>query len=62
LEAFRRGGTEASAFNNLGCIYLGQGKYAEAEAHFEKAIALSPTFYVKASENLRQARAYLAQQ
>lgn len=62
LEAFRRGGTEANAYNNLGCVYLNQKKYAEAAACFEKAIAASPTFYVKASENLRQAKSNLARQ
>ena len=56
LEAFRKGGGEAQAYNNLGCIYLEHGKYKEAIRCFEKAIELKPTFYTKASENLRKAR------
>jgi tetratricopeptide (TPR) repeat protein len=56
LEAFRKGGGEAEAYNNLGCIYLKQKKYKEAIRCFEKAIQLKPTFYTKASENLRKAR------
>jgi tetratricopeptide (TPR) repeat protein len=56
LEAFRKGGGEAQAYNNLGCIYLKQGEYVKAIRCFEKAIELKPTFYTKASENLRKAR------
>ena len=56
LEAFRKGGGKAEAYNNLGCIYLKQKKYKEAIRCFEKAIELKPTFYTKASENLKKAR------
>ncbi len=55
FEAFRKGGDEAQAYNNLGCAYLEQEKYKEATRCFEKAIELRPTFYTKASENLRKA-------
>jgi Flp pilus assembly protein TadD len=55
-EAFRKGGNEAQAYNNLGCAYLEQGKYKGAIRCFEKAIQLRPTFYKKASENLRKAK------
>jgi tetratricopeptide (TPR) repeat protein len=55
-EAFRKGGNESQAHNNLGCVYLEQGKYTEAIRCFEKAIQLKPTFYKKASENLRKAK------
>jgi tetratricopeptide (TPR) repeat protein len=59
LQAFRQGGTNAQAYNNIGCLYMSQKNYAQAIDAFEKAIALSPQFYAKASENLRQAQ-YLA--
>lgn len=55
LEAFRKGGNEAQAFNNLGCIYLEEGKLEKATACFEKAIAINPGFYLRASENLKKA-------
>jgi tetratricopeptide (TPR) repeat protein len=57
LEAFRRGGSEPQAHNNLGCIYLYQGKHDQAIRSFEQAIDLAPTFYTKASENLKKAKA-----
>jgi len=56
LEAFRRGGNEAQAFNNVGAMYLHQGNYDEAVRSFEKAMELAPTFYAKASENLRKVK------
>lgn len=59
LEAFKRGGDEAAAYNNIGSIYLVQGKYQEAIKAFEKAIKIKPSFYVKANENLRRAKAAL---
>jgi tetratricopeptide (TPR) repeat protein len=59
LEAFRAGGSEAQAYNNLGCVHLERGNHGEAVRCFEKAIALDPAFYAKASENLKKARAGL---
>ncbi|MFV9692162.1 MAG: tetratricopeptide repeat protein, partial [Desulfobacteria bacterium] len=56
FEAFRKGGNEAQAHNNLGCIYLKEGKPEKAITCFEKAISINPDFYVRASENLRKAR------
>ena len=56
FRAFRKGGTIAQAYNNLGCVYLNQSQFALAVECFEKAIALSPQFYGKASENLRNAQ------
>ena len=56
LEAFRKGGTEAQAYNNMGCVYLKQGKFEQASDYFEKAIRIDPKFYDIANENLRKAR------
>jgi Flp pilus assembly protein TadD len=56
LAAFKNGGDEAKAYNNLGVIYLGEKRYQEAIAAFEKAVQLSPSYYVKANENLKTAR------
>lgn len=51
LEWFKKGGSEAKAYNNLGCIYLSQGKTKKADKCFQMAIELDPTFYVLASKN-----------
>jgi Flp pilus assembly protein TadD len=56
FEAFKRAGGEAQAYNNLGCIYLQNRQVEKAIACFEKAIALEPVYYVKASENLKRAK------
>jgi tetratricopeptide (TPR) repeat protein len=56
MEAFKNAGNEAWAYNNLGCIYMEAGEYEKAINCFEKAIGISPTFYVKASANLKRAR------
>ncbi len=55
-EAFVRAGSEATAQNNMGYLYLLDGKNKEAAAAFEKAIELSPVFYGKAHDNLRAAK------
>jgi Flp pilus assembly protein TadD len=55
-DAFKTGGNISSANNNLGVVYLNEGKYEKAVECFEKAIANSPEFYVRASENLKTAR------
>jgi tetratricopeptide (TPR) repeat protein len=62
MDAFRKGGGDAQAYNNMGCIYLDGGKYPEAIKCFERAIALEPGFYAKASENLKKARILAAKQ
>ena len=61
-DAFRKAGGEAHAYNNMGCIYLEKGNYAEAVRCFEKAIALEPSFYAKASDNLKKAKTMAAKQ
>jgi Flp pilus assembly protein TadD len=57
LEVFRKGGNEAAAQNNLGYLYLMEGKYKEAIRAFEKALQIKPGFYVRAHENLQKALA-----
>jgi Flp pilus assembly protein TadD len=61
-DAFRKAGGEAHAYNNMGCIYLEKGNYAEAVRCFEKAIAIEPSFYAKASDNLKKAKMMAAKQ
>jgi tetratricopeptide (TPR) repeat protein len=56
LQAFIKSGSEAQAFNNLGCILLDSGKLDKAIVCFEKAIELDPKFYAIAGENLTKAR------
>ena len=56
LKAFREGGDEAQAYNNLGCFYLWEGKSDAAIIAFEKAIGGRPSFYNKANENLRRSQ------
>jgi Flp pilus assembly protein TadD len=62
LEAFRRAGGEAHAYNNMGCIYLEKGQYPEAVRSFENAIAVEPSFYAKAADNLKRAKVLAAKQ
>jgi tetratricopeptide (TPR) repeat protein len=57
LEVFKKSGDEASAHNNLGCVYMADGKYKEAIEAFEKALEIKPGFYLKAYENLKKAKA-----
>ena len=56
LAAFRRVMNEADAYNDLGYIHMTQGDVDGAFELFEKAIAASPTFHVRANENLRRLR------
>jgi tetratricopeptide (TPR) repeat protein len=62
LASFKKGGDEASAYNNLGCIYLAEENYAKAIKAFEKAIALNPKYYVRAKDNLNKAEALLKEE
>lgn len=59
LEAFKKAGDEASAYNNLGCIYLAEKDYSQAIWAFRKAMELNPKFFVKANENLLKAEAMM---
>lgn len=56
LESFRYAGGEAKAHNNLGYLLLADNQPARAVPYFEKAIELSPNYYVKAADNLKRAR------
>lgn len=58
LEVFKKGGDEASAYYNLGCIYMMEGKSKKAIQAFEKALEIKPGFYESAYENLKKAEAY----
>jgi pentatricopeptide repeat protein len=55
-DLFKKMGENAKALNNMGLIYLGQGKREQAIASFEKAIELKPSYYTKAAENLEKAK------
>ncbi len=56
FEAFRKGGDGASAYYNLGQIYIKEGKCEEAIRAFEKAIEAKPIFYPAAHEGLERAK------
>jgi tetratricopeptide (TPR) repeat protein len=62
LDAFKKVGDEASAYNNLGCIYLAEKNYSAAITAFQRAIEINPYFYVKAKENMRYAEALMKAQ
>lgn len=59
LEAFRKGGDEAQAFNNVGVYYYLDGRYEEAAHCFQKALDLRPTYYEEARVNLDKTLARL---
>jgi len=52
LKLFSKTVGEAAAWNNLGYIFMTQGKFNEAEKALNKAIELNPKFYERAQENL----------
>jgi len=56
LESFKYAGGESKANNNLGYVLLTDEQPAKAVPYFERAIELSPNFYVKAADNLKRAR------
>jgi len=56
LESFKYAGGEAKANNNLGYVLLTDNQPDKAVPYFERAIELSPNFYVKAADNLKRAR------
>lgn len=62
LEAFTRGSDKAKAHNNVGVVCVTDGKYPEAIAFLQKAVALHPSYYAKANENLQAAQKALTAQ
>ena len=56
VEAFKRAGNKAAAYNNIGYVYMVEGKSGEAVRAFEKAIETNSRFYVKAHENMMNAK------
>jgi tetratricopeptide (TPR) repeat protein len=55
FEAFKQGGDEAQAYNNIGVHYYLDGRYEDAAKCFQKAMDLRPTFYGEAKTNLQRA-------
>jgi tetratricopeptide (TPR) repeat protein len=62
LAAFRKGGDEAQALNNIGVHYYLDRRYAEAARCFQKALEVRPTFYQEAKVNLGKALARLQEE
>jgi Flp pilus assembly protein TadD len=54
IQAFMHVLNEADAYNNLGYIYMMNGKTPAADEYFQKAISLSPTYHRLANENLKR--------
>ena len=59
LEAFKKGGDEASAYNNMGILYMEAKNYAKSIESFEKAIDAKPSYYENAHAGLQKAKAAL---
>ena len=58
-EAFKKGGDEASAYNNMGVLFMETGDYARSIEFFEKAINAKPAYYEAAHDGLQKAKAAL---
>jgi Flp pilus assembly protein TadD len=56
LEAFRKGGDEQGALNNLAYSYYLNGEFAEAIAHYERALVADGDGKVTILRNLRLAQ------
>ena len=52
LSMFTNSIGQAGAYNNVGYIYMVKNRWQKAEAAFVKALELSPSYYVKAANNL----------
>jgi Flp pilus assembly protein TadD len=59
LEAFRRGGSEATAHNNIGYLQMKDKQYNNALAALEKAIEENPSYYLRAQKNIDKVKAEL---
>lgn len=56
LLLFEQSEGKAAAWNNLGYLYMSQKEFGRAEQAFRRALELSPTFYVRAQQNLEHLR------
>ena len=56
FDNFKKAGNRASAYNNLGYMYLLKGENEKAEKAFLEAIEINPMYYVKANENLERTK------
>lgn len=54
LSAFRQVMDDAQASNNVGYLMMMEGDYDRAESFVSQAIALSPSYYANAHENLKR--------
>jgi Flp pilus assembly protein TadD len=52
FDLFRKTGTKATAYNDLGYIYMILGNKETARESFKKALEFNPRHYVRAKENL----------
>lgn len=59
LQALGRSGNQAQAYNDIGFVSMMSGDYAQAMSLFDKAMRLSPSYYVTASENASNVRRLL---
>ena len=53
---FKKAGNRATAYNNLGYVYLIKGENEKAAKAFLEAIEINPMYYVKANENLEKTK------
>lgn len=54
LALFKKTVGEAAAWNNLGYLYMTQGRYDDSERALMKAQELNPKYYQKSQENLEK--------
>lgn len=52
IKIFKGTVGEAEAYNNIGYLFMTQGRFNEAEQALNKALRLNPRYYVRAQENL----------
>lgn len=62
FRAFKEAGDEATAYNNLGRVYMAKRKYGEDLECFQKAFETSPGYYAGARDNIERAKSALQQQ
>ncbi len=62
LNIFKGTVGEAESYNNIGYLYMTQGRLDEAEQALNKALQLNPRYYVRAQENLERLQQLRKQQ